>query len=111
MLNPLREHRLTIENVEKHQWIQCAFVEEFPPIDERWKGEKLQSYAIKFGLPMVEVIERLSQNPYGKLGGVFNIDKHMHQMEKMKPKKAPIASKARSLKVINHHRPDQSITN
>lgn len=101
MLNPLPEHRLSIEQVKEHPWNSSAFVEEFTPIDEAWKSEKLESYAAKCNLTMDEVTKELSENPYGKLGGIYNIEKHMHQMEKTKPKKAPIVSKARSLKVIS----------
>lgn len=111
MLNPLREHRLTIKQVEDHEWISSAFVEGFAPIDDAWKNEKLQSYAEDNEITVDEVTKQLSQSPYGKLGGVYNIHKLMHQMEKLKPKKVPIANKTRRLKVINRHRPDQSITN
>lgn len=97
MLNPSRQLRATIQQIEKHPWVLGAFIEEFPAIDERWKQETLQRLAKLQKLSVDDVNEKLASDPYGKLGGVFNIEKHRHQLNMITMKKAPSR-----LNVINH---------
>lgn len=111
MLNPSRTQRLTIAQVEKHSWVLGVFVEEYQPVDERWKQERFALYANDCDMTHDEVCQHLSRLPYGKLGGIFNIEKLMHQMDKITLKKIPALKKEQSVKVINQSRPDQSITN
>lgn len=101
MLNPNRQLRLTIGQVESHHWIFGAFVEEFPPVDERWKRKAFQKYAKLNDLSMANLADQLSTHPFGQLGGVYNIEKHSHQLSKITLKKAPI----RELEVINLSHP------
>lgn len=102
MLNPVRTHRLKIQEIEKHPWILGVFVEEFPPIDERWRRDTVQRYAKTSNLSAESVVEQLSESPYGQLGGMFNIEKHQYQSSKVSFRKAPSCCKIRDIKVINH---------
>lgn len=100
MLNPSRQLRLKMQQVQKHPWIAGAFGGEFLPISEKWKNEKFQKYASSLNLTMEEIADEISTRPYGQLGGIYNIEKHLHQMSKIALKRAP--SYARIVKVINH---------
>ena len=100
MLNPSSELRLKVAQIQKHPWITNAFGEEFTPINEKWKTEMFQKYSKGSNLTMEEVADEISKRPYGQLGGIYNIEKHLHQMNKIALKRAP--SCARIIKVINH---------
>lgn len=102
MLNPSRTHRLKIQEIEKHPWILGVFVEEFSPIDERWKRDTIQRFAKSNNLSAESVTEQLSENPYGQMGGMYNIEKHQHQSKKISYKKAPSCCTIRDIPVINH---------
>lgn len=101
MLNPKRTHRLKIQEIEKHPWILGVFVEEFPPVDERWKRDTIQRYAKSQNISTGSVAEDLKMNPFGQLGGMYNIEKHQYQASKITFKKAPSCCKIRDIKVIN----------
>lgn len=100
MLNPSRQLRIKIPQIQKHFWITGAFGEEFAPIGEKWKSETYQKYAKSSNLTIDEISDEISNRPYGQLGGIFNIEKHFHQVNKIALKRAP--SCATIIKVINH---------
>lgn len=102
MLNPNRPLRLKIHQVEKHQWIQGVLVEEFEPITAEWQEETLQKIAKTSTVEVDDVVDELGKNPYGKLGGFYNIEKRLHQLKTMALKKAPSCSNFRIAEVINH---------
>lgn len=101
MLNPSKEKRLSIDKVKKHDWIAGAFLEEYPPIDDIWKQKLYKAYSVQTGLSVDIVRDKIAKNPYGKMGGMFNIEKYTHQVEHMKVKKAPSSGKVQNVKVIN----------
>lgn len=101
MLNPSRSHRLKIHEVEQHPWILGVFVEEFPQIDERWQRETIKRFAESSNLTVESVGDQLLQNPFGQLGGMYNIEKHQYQISKIMFRKAPSCYKIRDIKVIN----------
>jgi hypothetical protein len=101
MLNPSRSHRLKIQEVEQHPWILGVFVEEFPQIDDRWKHDTIKKYAESNNFSEQSVEEQLLQNPFGPLGGMYNIEKHQYQISKIMFRKAPSCCKIRDIKVIN----------
>lgn len=101
MLNPSRIQRLKIKEVEKHPWILGVFVEEFPPVDERWKRDTIMRYAQNSNISSKSIVEQLAQNPFGQLSGMFNIEKHQYQISKISFKTAPNCCKIRDIKVIN----------
>lgn len=101
MLNPSSTHRLKIQEVEKHQWILGVFVEEFPPVDERWKRETIMRFAENDNLVAKSVAQQLVQNPFGQLGGMYNIEKLQYQISKISYRKAPSCFKIHNIKVIN----------
>lgn len=102
MLNPSRQQRLTIEQVEKHQWVFGVFIEEFSALDEKWKEKTFQKYVKDYEFTTVEqVSEEIEKNPFGSLGGIFNIEKHAQQMKEFALRRATSACKMREIKVIN----------
>lgn len=102
MLNPARLHRLKIEQVARHPWVQGVFVEEFPPVTEQWKREAFEKYAKCLDITMDEVTEMIEKQPYGQLGGTFNIELHNHQLSKIALKRSPVGYRVSDNKVISH---------
>lgn len=101
MLNPSRSKRLKIREVEQHPWILGVFVEEFPQIDDLWQRETIERFAQSNNLTAESVAEQLLQSPFGQLGGMYNIEKHQHQISRITLRKAPSCCKLRDIKVIN----------
>lgn len=100
MLNPTRQLRIKIEQLEKHRWILGVFVEEFPPVCEKWKQESFHKLAKRYDLTLAKVTDEIADRPFGPLGGIYNIEKRSHQLNKIALKKA--SSSVRIVKVINH---------
>lgn len=100
MLNPSREFRLKIEQVQKHPWIAGVFSEQFTPVNAKWKSETFQKYSKNFNLTIEEVSDEIIKQPFGQLGGIYNIEKHLHQVNRIALRKPP--SCASIIKVINH---------
>lgn len=101
MLNPSRLLRIKIEQLEKHPWILENFVEEFLPVSDKWKQETFHKLSKLFNLTLDNVIDEIINRPYGQLGGTYNIEKHLHQMNKITLRRA--SSGVKIFKVINHH--------
>jgi hypothetical protein len=101
MLNPNRESRFTIDEVLKHQWITSLFIEVFPQIDNRWRMEVYNKLADQFNITVKEVCDQLASNPYGQLGGIYNIEKRFHRLGKITLKRAPQVCAIHEAKVIN----------
>lgn len=99
MLNPSKEKRLSIEKVKQHNWIAGAFVDEYPPIDEKWKQKIYKAYSEQSKLSVDIVSDRIAKNPFGKMGGMFNIEKYEYQVEHMKVKKASSTGRIPVVKV------------
>jgi hypothetical protein len=111
MLNPVRQLRINSAHVERHPWISGVFSEEFPPITEAWKSEMIATYAKLFDLSIEAVADQIASKPYGQLGGIFNIEKHLHQVNKIELKRAPISLGIGKINVINRINSIYSITN
>lgn len=109
MLNPSKEKRLSIKMVKKHNWIAGAFVEEYPPVDEKWKQKIYKAYSEQNKLSVDIVRDKIAKNPFGQMGGMFNIEKYMHQVDHMKVKKAPSTGKIQVAKVINVSLPTEQL--
>ena len=91
--------------MEKHPWIHGAFLEQFDAIDEKWKADVHKRMAKSFDLTIEDVADELSSKPYGQLGGIYNIEKHLHQLSKIALKKAPNCFRIGNVQVINHINP------
>ncbi|CRK99158.1 CLUMA_CG012525, isoform A [Clunio marinus] len=100
MLNPNRDLRLSIEKVRKHPWILGAFIEEYPSIDKSWQTKVLHKYAKYFNRTCDSVVNEISSTPYGQLGGIFNIEKHLHQMSGVALKRSTSGCKVRESKTL-----------
>lgn len=102
MLSPSRQQRFTIEQVEQHQWVHGVFVEEFPPLDEKWTEKTLTKYVAEYNLSSVKSAwEEIESNPFDELGGIFNIEKHVQQMKEFSMRRATSACKMREMKAVN----------
>lgn len=102
MLNPSRQHRLKVHQVEKHSWVMNSFEETFEDVGRDWKSKTVKKMAKDFDLEVAEVVSELESSPFGRLGGVFNIEKHRHQIDTIALKKKPSCLRLKTMKVINH---------
>lgn len=101
MLNPSRQLRLKVHQVEKHSWVMSAYEETFEDVGKDWKSQTVKKIAKDFKLEVDEVASELEESPFGRLGGVFNIEKHRHQINTISLKKKPSCLRLKTAKVIN----------
>ncbi|CAO1409244.1 unnamed protein product, partial [Diamesa serratosioi] len=79
LLNPNQHTRIKIEEVELHAWIFGLYVEEMPDIDNNWKQGKFQKYANVLNTNSRQINDTISDNPFGQLAGIFNIEQHSYK--------------------------------
>lgn len=101
MLNPSRQLRLKVQQVEKHSWVLSSYEETFEAVSRDWKNQTTKKIAKDFNLEVDAVASELESNPFGRLGGVYNIGKHLHQMSTIALKKRPSCLRLGTVKVIN----------
>lgn len=101
MVNPSRKLRVKIDQVAKHPWVQSVFNESYLPVSDTWKKKTFTSYARDFNLTIEAVASEIKTRPYGRLGGIYNIEKHLYQKNTIELKKARSGTSV--IKVINHH--------
>lgn len=102
MLNPSRQLRLKVQQVEKHSWVMSSYEETFDDVDNEWKRKTMKKIAKDSDLDVDAVASELESSPFGRLGGVFNIEKHRHQINTIALKKRPSCLRLKTVKVINH---------
>lgn len=100
MINPKRKLRVNIDQVSSHPWVKGVFNETFLPVSETWKKKMFEKYARDFNLTIEAVASEIKTKPYGQLGGIYNIEKHLRQKNTIELKKA--SSGTSVIKVINH---------
>lgn len=105
MLNPSRQLRLKVQQVEKHSWVLSSYEETFEDVSRDWKSQTTKRIAKDFKLGVDEVAAELEGNPFGQLGGAFNIEKHLHQINTIALKKRPSCLRLGTVKVINQISP------
>lgn len=111
MLNRKRQLRSKIAQVADHQWIAGVFGESFEPPEDGWRDKVLGKYAKRLNTTTESVSREIESAPYGQLGGIFNIEKHMHQLSMIAMRRVPSCCRIETIKVINRISFDLSITN
>lgn len=101
MLNPKRLLRPSIAQVADHQWIAGVVEESYAPIEDDWRDNVLEKYAHRLDVPVESILREIQSKPYGQLGGMFNMEKHKHQLKNIALKRAPSRCMIKSIKVIN----------
>jgi hypothetical protein len=101
MLNPKRQQRSKIAQVADHQWIAGVIFESYTPIEDDWRDKVIEKYAQRLDMSFETISRDLETKPYGDLGGIFNIEKHMHQLSKIALRRAPSCCRIKTIKVIN----------
>lgn len=101
MLNPDRERRLTDEKLLEASVDLGSFRGGIS--GDRWDvaEETFEKYSKQFNLTIESVVDEIEDKPYGQLGGTFNIEKHLHQLNGISLKQPEGVFDIRSLKVIN----------
>jgi hypothetical protein len=84
MLHPDSEKRFSIEQVKEHCWIRGWQDEIFIPLDVKSKSEIIQKCCFDHKISsLTDINNKIEINPYGPIGGIYNIHKHLYQSIKL----------------------------
>lgn len=82
MLTPQPQLRLSITQVSEHAWIK-SFRDvgntAFTPIDDKLKRKIIEKTSADHKIPITEMCKQLDENPFGPIGGIFNVEKFLYQ--------------------------------
>lgn len=82
MLHPEPQQRFSIGQVGDHAWIRGWQAETFMPLDEKSKSEIIQKCFVDHH-KTTDIHKVIDESPFGPIGGVFNIQKHLYQSIKL----------------------------
>lgn len=97
MLNPDRELRMDIKDFLDHPWGQGKIIEKFPPVGPHFKRNVVRNISKISEMTIDEVTDKIEKQPYGQLGGTFNIELHKHQLDLIRLKRSPVISHISSI--------------
>lgn len=101
MLNPDRQMRLNINQVERHRWFSGTIVFEYSAVDDSWRHEIIEKCAKQFDYTPEQIEYHITSSPYGPIGGIYNIEMHQHHLKSIKLNKITNHWLVSNMKVIN----------
>lgn len=83
MLEPNSRKRLTISQIKVHVWIYSIDINEFQDPDDDWIKQTITRIAAQLSTTVDDCHEQCRNNyRYSSIGGIFNIKKHLYQMNR-----------------------------
>jgi hypothetical protein len=78
LMEPNPQDRYDIHMLENHPWIYEEFTEKFQEISGDWKYDAVQETADAMGVSFAQVMSNIEEDPYGPVGGIYNIKKYLY---------------------------------